>query len=244
MASLRDEGALESFAAAMAALYHSWPQQSPDQRRLDLQAAMDGAASTVQKPSWPLLCRALGAARSGQLKCGKSNWSLEMDDTFLEGSNVAGESWLDTVSAVYHEMRHGEQWYLCAQGILAGQLPLPYGAQPADPAKGVAEADLCTAMGLSEAVARHAAQRAQQFPHDLLTVTRGWHDSIFGARNGHQGSLLETVTHGSTAGDHLHLAAEQDAWDLQRRIRERIKSLLGTSLNNPAYAALRGMFGG
>jgi hypothetical protein len=244
MASLRDDSPLESFAAAMAALYRAWPQLNADRRRQDLQAAINAAASAIQKPGWPLLCRALVPGRVGQLRCGKSNWSLDTDDAFLEGSNAAGDSWLDTVSAVYHEMRHGEQWYLCAQGVLAELLPLPFGAQPVDPSKGVSEADLCAAMGLSEAVARHAAQRAQQFPHDLLTATCSWHDSIFVSPNRQRGRFLETIKHGGTAGDHLHLPEEQDAWELQRRVRARIKALLGTSLRNPAYAALRGMFGG
>ena len=244
MASLRDDGPLERFAAAMAALYRAWPQLSAEQRRQDLQAAMDGAASAAQKPGWPLLCRALGPGRGAQLRCDKGNWSLAMDEAFLEGSNAAGETWLDTVAAVYHEMRHGEQWYLCAQGVLAEKLPLPFGVQPADPKKGVTEADLCAAMGLSDVVARHAAQRAKQFPHGLLSATRSWYDSIFGAPSRPKSRFLETITHGGFAGDHLHLPEEQDAWDLQRRIRKRIKALLGSALKNPAYAALRGMFGG
>ena len=244
MASLRDDGTLEGFAAAMAALYRAWPQQSAEQRRQDLQAAVGAAASAVQKPGWPLLCRTLGSGRVGQLRCDKSNWSLETDNAFLEGTSDAGDTWLDIVSAIYHEMRHGEQWYLCAQGVLAGQLPAPFGAQPADPAKGFTEAELSAAMGLPEAVTRNAAQRAQQFPHDLLTVTRSWHDSIFGAPARPKGGFLETIKHGGLAGDHLHLPEEQDAWELQRRVRARIKALLGTSLRNPAYAALRGMFGG
>ena len=43
---------------------------------------------------------------------------MELDDAFPEGSTVAGESWRDTVSAAYNEMRHGEQWYPCGQSLL------------------------------------------------------------------------------------------------------------------------------
>ncbi len=244
MASLRDDGPLESFATAMAALYRAWPQMSAEQRRQDLQAAIDGAAGAALKPGWPLRCQVMGPGPGAQLKCDKGNWRLEMDEAFLEGSNAAGDTWLDTVAAIYHEMRHGEQWYLCAQGVLAEKLPLPFGAQPADPAKGVTEADICAAMGLSDVVARHAAQRAAQFPHGLMSATRSWYDSIFGAQSRPKRGLLETIRHGGLAGKHLHRPEEQDAWDLQRRLRKRIKSLLGTALRNPAYAALRGMFGG
>jgi hypothetical protein len=44
----------------------------------------------------------------------------------------------------------------------------------------------------------------------------------------------QTIKHASPAGDHLHLPEEPDTWDLQRRIRERIKALLATALRNPA----------
>jgi hypothetical protein len=77
MASLWAAGAIESFAAAAAALYCAWPQLSADQRRQGLQAAMEGAASRVHKPGWPLCCRTLGGA---QLRCDKSN---RTDGAFL-----------------------------------------------------------------------------------------------------------------------------------------------------------------
>jgi hypothetical protein len=242
MANLRDEGVQQVFASAMAELHRSWPKLAAHERRQGLQAAVDGAANAAQKPGWDVQCRALAAGLDGQLRCDRNNWSLEVADAFVEGLNDDREAWLGSVSAIYHEMRHGEQWYLCAQGVLAEQFPLPGGAQPADPA-GVAERDLRDTMGLPGAVVRHAIQRSRQFPHDLLSATRSWYDSLFGAGRPSQTRVLETIQHGGKVADHLHLAEEQDAWDVQQCVRERIRTLIGPSLDNRAYAALRSLFG-
>ncbi len=243
MANLRDDGVQQVFASAMADLHRSWRKLAAHERRQSLQAAVDGAANAVQKPSWEVICRTLAPGQDGQLRCDRNNWSLEVADAFVEGTIEDGEAWLRTVSMVYHEMRHGEQWYLCAQAVLAEQFPLPCGAQPADPAAGVAESDLRDTMGLPGAIVQYAAQRRSQFPHDLISVTRGWYDSLFGARRRPQDRMRETIQHGGKAADHVHLPEEQDAWDLQQSVLEKSKALIGSSLDTRAYAALRSLFG-
>jgi hypothetical protein len=243
MANLRDEGVLQVFASAMADLHRSWRKLAAHERRQSLQGAVDGAANAVQKPSWKVICRDLAPGQDGQLRCDRNNWSLEVADAFFEGAIEDGENWLRTVSMVYHEMRHGEQWYLCAQAVLAEQVPLPYGVQPANPGAGVAESDLRDTMGLPGDIVQHAAQRRSQFPHDLLTVTRGWYESLFGAQRQSQDRALETIQHCGKITDHLHLPEERDAWDLQQSVREKSRTLIGTSLDTRAYAALRSLFG-
>jgi hypothetical protein len=179
----------------------------------------------------------------GQLKCDGNTWCLEVTEAFVEGPNDDGEAWLGSVSALYHEMRHGEQWYVCAQGILANRFPLPGGARPADPAAGIGERDLRGALGLPGAVARHVLQRSRQLPHDLPAATRVWYDSLFGAGRRPRGRVLETIQHAGKVADHLHLPEERDAWDLQQSVREKIGALIGPTLDRRAYAALRSLFG-
>jgi hypothetical protein len=243
MANLCDKAVQQAFASAMADLHRSWPKLTARERRQTLQASVDAAAHAVQKPGWDVQCRALAPGLHGQLRCDRNNWSLEVTDAFIAGSHDDGEAWLGSVSAIYHEMRHGEQWYFCAQGVVAERFPLPGGARPADPAGGIDESELRGAMGLPAAVVRHAMQRSRQFPHDLLSATRGWYGSLFGQGRRSNDRVLETIQHGGKVADHLHLPEERDAWDLQQSVRERVRSLIGPSLDRRAYAALRGLFG-
>lgn len=185
-------------------------------------------------PEFDFFAGSLGGSW-GQLNSQK--WSIDVELDIFSAAYPTSKEFLRAVSTIYHEARHGEQWFRCTQIVANGILPFPLQGMPVGPSQrvatnfgamtnnGVTAENLKVWMFVPMVVAEQAERMKRFFPANMTALVTTWYNSIYGANRVYRNNVLNTMSHGGieTYVQYLNLPEEVDAWGLQRQVRDIIK---------------------
>ncbi|MEI6396370.1 MAG: hypothetical protein WCT12_35350 [Verrucomicrobiota bacterium] len=186
---------MAAYAAAMSTVFARWETLTPEQRL----AAMEDAINAALPPGMPRLSlnptSFADPNTNGQLSF--RNWRIDVNRDLINGPMTA-ERFRNLTNTIYHEGRHGEQWYDVAQYRAGqGQSAEQISRETGMPQR-VGEA------AVSDPAARGTAQGAMG-----ENVNR----SVYGDRRHYRNGVLGDAS-GSAASyqQYRALPEEQDAW--------------------------------
>jgi hypothetical protein len=222
----------QAFADGCVDIYRDWQVLGPADRRSRVQELIRAVVRAISLPdvgfSWVDGARISG--QGGQLDA--QNWVLKINKSVSERHNVTVADMQWFAGVLYHEMRHGEQWFRCAQGVVAQDLVLPT-LQAWMAAGGKLTPTIASQhMHMPAAVLEAAEARGKPSytQHSASLPIQGWFDSIWGANRAHRGTVLahpNIMTVGSPAHlAYISLPEEVDAYATQHAV----EALIGTAL--------------
>jgi hypothetical protein len=184
---------MAAYGAAMRNVYANWGAMTPAQRLAALQAAVT-AALPPGMPSLTLNPTALPANTAGQMNF--QTWNLDVNQNYLNGPMTAAR-FADLTNTIYHEGRHGEQWYNMAQSQAA---------------QGVTAPNIASNMGIPQSVAQAAAAQPAQNGTAQRAMGDSTYESVYGSRGAYRNNVLGNT--GTTQGyqQYRALPEEEDAW--------------------------------
>lgn len=153
-----------------------------------------------------------GSGNLGQLNF--QNWSLGASQEAYApevAESVTPEQAADAANTIYHEARHGEQWYRMAQ-LQAGL--------------GKSPEEIAEEMQIPLAVAQSAAANPILESNEAEHEAEKWHESVYGANSTHREEVLNNED--SEAGvcrgrydDYRQLPEEADAWQAGGQVTQQ-----------------------
>ena len=217
--TLSEAGVMSAFAQACVEIYRDWQLETPAVRRSKIQQAVRDAARSAALPDFGFYFKTMAPTRGGEFN--QQAWRLDINSHKSDVHGLTRADFVSFCSVLYHESRHGEQWYRCAQGVLAGDLTNPWldGVN-------VAPEHVRSTMYLPLQVVEHAESRGKinwnKYKGELPVA--GWFDSIWGVNRAHRGNVL---THLQTMyAEYRALPEEVDAWATQFDLEALINPLL------------------
>ena len=103
--------AMGGFAAAMANLQNQWESLSPEERLNHMEDAINASLSENMPPI-TIVPTDLDEGTNGEFDF--EDWQINIDNSLLEG-DMTEDRMAALTNTLYHEGRHGEQWFNAAQ---------------------------------------------------------------------------------------------------------------------------------
>ena len=246
--TLSDETRLGEFVQGCEEIYRNWQSYTPAIRRSKISEKVRQASRSVSMPQFSFVFKPL-KRDGGHFLAG--TWRLEIDTGVSERHAVGVDEMLWFCSILYHESRHGEQWYRCVQGALAGDLRpstnqvrhkslgstvpevqaklRPVGQRALTDPKKLKPADIASRLGVPLAVVQHAEARGAhayaQYAREL--PISNWFHSVWGSNRRHRGEVLkhpQIQAAGTVANQNYHnLPEEADAFATQHALEQRLR---------------------
>jgi hypothetical protein len=141
------------------------------------------------------------------------------------------EFWLEGAVTPYHELRHCEQYFLMAQAMVSGALPIPDGPRGRDALPHTASEftrgqQLMDLRYPIDIVAR-AFREKDRFSHSQIPQVRRWLDSCWGWKGARSHTFEHMHRSGHNMNAYKHLPEEADAYAVEvgvsRIVRERLQ---------------------
>jgi len=189
---LASAGSMNGYAAAMRAISKTWGAMTAAQRLAAIQAALN-AALPPGMPALTLEPAALSATTMGQLDF--ATWTVQVNQTMLQGAAMTEDQFADLSNTIYHETRHGEQWWNVAQHQAANGTPA---------------STIAHDMGIPQSVATAAATNPAPRGTSQGAMGEAVQESVYGGRAGHREDVLNDADH--RYDDYRALPEEEDAW--------------------------------
>jgi hypothetical protein len=186
---------MAAYAAAMNAVLANWESLTPEERL----AAMEDAINAALPPGMPRLSlnptTFSDPNTNGQLSF--RNWRIDVNRDLINGPMTA-ERFRDLTNTVYHEGRHGEQWYNVAQ-YRAGQ--------------GQSAEQISRETGMPQQVGEAAANDPAARGTAQGAMGENVDRSVYGDRGAYRNGVLGDTSGSQASYDQYRaLPEEQDAW--------------------------------
>jgi hypothetical protein len=241
--SLSDVANQTQYVETCWTLSDSWRGFSPPERMNRLLNAVNTIFRSIQIPAFTAsMGKGLGGANA-QLDF--QTWSVQMDPGVM--SNAAADR--STIGALavtmYHEARHGEQWYRVAQAVAAG-ICVPAGVVAANARYGVTAQQIATALWIPQHIAQDAEQKKRFFPAAMQALVTSWFSSIYGANAAHRMNTLNALSannNRATFTAYRHLPEEVDAHENEQAIRALWKTRMRNEDEEEAMRGVSRLFG-
>jgi hypothetical protein len=189
---LASPASINAFATAMRAISKNWGAMNAAQRLAAMQAALN-ASLPPGMPVLTLTSTALPAATWGQLDF--ATWSVQINQSLLSGGALTEDQFADVTNTIYHETRHGEQWWNVAQHQAANGTPAN---------------TIASNMGIPQSVGTAAAANPAPSGTSQGAMGNAVQESVYGSRAGYRdGVLNDTANH---YDQYRALPEEEDAW--------------------------------
>lgn len=231
---LKKEGAIETFSKKVKARAtggknpmgstKEWSTLSVDAKAAKLTKYVNAELKKAHVP--PVGYVLDGGSNAGNATFDFGPWNLSIGSVGLDG-NLADDIVGELADTVYHESRHGEQWFRIAR-LKAGESPKP------------TKDRLATSLGIPAAVAEAALKRPlkpatklQQFFHSKnwaerqdvkLNEAQSWYDGIYGANGAHRNDVYADLD--NRHADYMALVEEVDAWDVGGKAGTKVRALI------------------
>lgn len=236
--SLSNPNNQHQFVTTSWKLAGTWSTLAPPERMNRLLNAVNDIFRSIQIPTFTAsMGRSLGGANA-QLDF--QSWSIQMDPAVMSNPNADLSVVGDLAITMYHESRHGEQWYRVAQAVAAG-ICVPGGIGTGHTHYGVTAHDIATALYIPTRIAQDAEQKKRFFPQIMRQEVTGWFDSIYGAQSAHRGHVLGNI--GTNYGAYRNLPEELDAHKQEQAIRALWKARIGAVATDEALSGMNNLFG-
>lgn len=209
----------EAFARDCVDIYKNWQKESPARRRSAIQDAVRSATRTTSLPDFAFFFKKMPPTSGGHFDA--QQWRLDINSLKSDVHGLSQADFVGFCSVLYHEARHGEQWYRCVQGALAGELTNPWldGVN-------VAPAHIASRMFIPVQIVQHAEARGKtswnRYKSEL--PIGAWFDSVWGANRDHRGNVLSHIQ--TMYQQYRDLPEEVDAWNTQFELEALINPLL------------------
>ncbi len=192
---LRTPAVMAAFAAAMRQVYENWDSMTPGERLAAMQAALN-AALPPGMPPLTLRPSPLDPDTLGQLDF--QTWSVDINRDMLAGS-MTEERFAELTNTVYHEGRHGEQWFNAAQ----------YRA-----AQGQSADQIAREMGIPQSAAEAAVRNPAGPGTSEGAMGESVDTSVYGDRAAHREQVYNDMDNGVEGSYERYraLPEEEDAW--------------------------------
>jgi hypothetical protein len=195
-----------AFATAMHTLLGNWDKQTQDERLASIQAAL-GAAKAPSMPHLEVRPVALDPSLHGQLDF--TRWQIDINESLIAGEMDAPRM-AALSNTLYHEARHGEQWYNAAQSQAA------FGADSQTIAN-----DLHIPRTVATAAVSDPAPRGTPAGEMGAAV----HTSVYGSRAQHRNDTLTHLDSDDNYTNYRVLPEEEDAWRQGDLVEANFKAL-------------------
>jgi hypothetical protein len=199
-----------SFVEAMLSLLDQWSEQTPDQRLASVQVALQA----VKPPSMPSLTvnpTDLEPRLYGQLEF--TSWQINVNQALLNGE-MTDSRMAELSNTLYHEARHGEQWYNAAQSQAAS---------------GAGSEAIASRMHLPRNVASAAVGDPAPRGTPSGEMGAAVHTSVYGSRATQRNETLNNMDADGNYEKYRALPEEQDAWTQGDAVESEYHSQIDTS---------------
>lgn len=155
---------IEPYATDMAKLRKKWGKLTSAERTAELQKIVDKTAKGAGFPPPKVNPdNSLSEGTDGQLDF--EHWNIDINDTLLHKPAVTDAEFAELSDTVYHETRHGEQWWLIARR---------------DAAEGVAADKIATSRDISPTVAVAAKKKPLRKTNPKRDCADAMFNSVYG----------------------------------------------------------------
>jgi hypothetical protein len=184
-----------AYAAAMRKIYDNWDSMTPEERRRAMEDALNNSLPN-HMPRLRLSMEPLASDLNGQLDF--QNWEVEVNRSMLEG-DMTEEQFAEMSNTIYHEGRHGEQWYNAAQ----------YRANEGDSAE-----EISSGMGVPQRVGEHAVNNPAEEGTSENAMGESVYNSVYGDRAAHREDVYDDMDTGEAGSYDRYqaLPEEEDAF--------------------------------
>jgi len=236
--SLADANNQQQYVNTCWNLFNTWGTLSPPERMNRLLEAVNTIFRSIQIPAFTAsMGRGLGGSNA-QLDF--QTWSIQMDPGVMGNRNIDSQTLGDLAITMYHESRHGEQWYRVAQAVVAG-ICVPGGMGAVHARYGVTAQQIAAALFIPVRIALDAEQKKRFFPNAMTAIVTGWFNSIYGTNAAHRNATLGNLQGNYSA--YRNLPEEVDAYATEQKIRALWKMKMSSLGFDDALSGVAGLFG-
>lgn len=234
--TMNDVQVMMTYAQSCVEIYRDWQTMGAAERRSQIQNSIRRVTASVTVPEFAFFFKAMSWERGGELNA--QNWRLDINTAVSDSHNVTVADFIWFCSNLYHEARHGEQWYRCAQGVLAGDFRNDYlDGTNVDPVH------VSRQMYIPLNVIQHAEARGKQTwrQYKEQLPVRRWFFSVWGNGRVYRAQILanpHVLTPGNAWNDsYLALPEEVDAYATQHAVEALLAPMLTTVVQKEVAAA-------
>ncbi len=154
----------KEFAHDMKTLQKDWHKLTPDERTAYMETAVNKQLTKSSVPSVGVVsANYLSPSTNGQMNFSK--WNLDMNPALLNSTQLSDRQTANLGNTLFHESRHGEQWYLIARN---------------EAGSGKDASAITASTGMPIAVSRSAAAHPLSGKDVLHPCSQQMHDSVYG----------------------------------------------------------------
>lgn len=221
MGTLSDPEIIADFAKGAKGIYENWQKNTPVANQNAIINLLRAAVRNTPMTPYSYTFRDFANGSGGQLT--SQHWMLEINRTYTNQHALPAYLFKWLCGILYHEARHGEQWFCCAQAIHEGDLTIA-------PLSGVGTMNqqIAAAMQMPANVIADAentgSYRLKTGPEK--TTIAAWFNSVWGTQAGHRnmvygmGDLFTPGTAGNLA--YTSLPEELDAYAVQAAVEAAV----------------------
>jgi hypothetical protein len=192
--SLSSPQVMNQFIHDFAQLQRDWKDKTVEQRKLKIQALVDKTYQSIGlRPIKKVSIAPLSPSPIGgtQGTFNFKNWEIILNRAMLESPQLSNQTAEVLANMLYHEMRHGEQFFRIAQ-LLATHPP---DGKPRTLEQIIAQTQI------PQDIAEKAIQSAQTQPltPEQITQATQWYDSIYGRNQEYRRKTTIDYTNAQTA---------------------------------------------
>ncbi len=167
----------KQFAHDMKKLQMDWPKLSPEQREQQMAAiANKQLAKSGVPPVGVSAASSLSSSTNGQMNFAK--WNLDMNPALINSSQLSNKQTEDLGNTLYHESRHGEQWYMIARN---------------EAGNGKNATDIEASTGMPDDVSKAAVNHPLSKKDQVYPCSQQMYESVYGKGASHRNTTLRSL---------------------------------------------------
>jgi hypothetical protein len=174
MSGLNSSLIIDQFSKDIKNLENNWDKFTSNERQSKLQTSINKSLNSVGLPNLEIKLKQFPAELQGQFDF--HAWKMYVNQNLVNDSKLSPEEASNLAQTIYHEARHGEQFYRVAE-LLASNPP---DGQKRTPQEIAEKLQFKRVPGI--AVAQQAAQAVQKSPlsSEQIIQARAWYQSVYG----------------------------------------------------------------
>jgi hypothetical protein len=222
MGTLSDQDTIDTFAAGAKEVYEHWQENTPVANQNAIINLLRTAVRNTTVRPFAYSFKDFSNGSGGQLSSG--SWTLEINRAYTNQHDLPEYLFKWLCGILYHEARHGEQYFCCAQGVHIGDLVLPTALSGI----GTKSQQIGAAMGISDKAVTDAENIGSYRLKSVgeKNTVKAWFNSVWGTQSGHR-SAVYTMPNLFTAGSagniaYTSLPEEVDAYAIQAAVEAAI----------------------
>jgi hypothetical protein len=174
MSELNSSRIIDQFTKDIKELEIKWDKMTPNERQNKLQISIDKSLNSAGLPNLEIKLKNFPAQLQGQFDF--HNWKMYVNQNLINDSKLSPKEASNLAQTIYHEARHGEQFYRMAE-LLANNPP---DGQKRTPKEIAEKLQFTEVVGIN--IAQHAAQTGKKNPlsSEQIIQARAWYQSVYG----------------------------------------------------------------